>query len=160
MQKSSFYAVSISKLIIMSTLTFGLYDIYWAYKHWKMLEDRNGIHVLAAVRALFLRFFLWSLARHTSKLTKSSHFKKYHPVVLGISYFILTMLWRAPEPYDWFSFLSTASLIPIQMAINEYAKKEEPTTKISSSYSKKEIIMLLIGGMLLLFSVADSLLIL
>src|SRR5258708_37159984 len=47
------YIISIPKLIILSTVTFGIYDIYWFYKQWKSFKAERDLKVTPWARALF-----------------------------------------------------------------------------------------------------------
>ena len=37
-----YYPVSTTKLVVLSILTGGLYEIYWFYKNWKWIKQRDG----------------------------------------------------------------------------------------------------------------------
>ena len=37
-----YFPVSTTKLIVMSVCSFGLYESYWFYKHWKQIKDNSG----------------------------------------------------------------------------------------------------------------------
>ena len=36
-----FFPVSGLKLVVMSTVTFGLYEIYWFYQNWWLVKQRH-----------------------------------------------------------------------------------------------------------------------
>src|SRR5258708_1698326 len=37
-----FFSVSLLKLLVMSTVTLGLYDLYWFYKNWTFVKERTA----------------------------------------------------------------------------------------------------------------------
>lgn len=42
-KKPQLYVVSISKLIIMTSLSMGLYLYYWHYRHWLFIRGQHGL---------------------------------------------------------------------------------------------------------------------
>jgi hypothetical protein len=59
-RKRYFFDVSILKLVVMSTVTFNLYQIYWFYKNWRLAKER-GENVIPLLRTLFAVLFAYSL---------------------------------------------------------------------------------------------------
>ena len=59
-QEEIFYSVSIIKFIVLSFFSFGIYNIFWLYKNWKIIKQRelNDIHPIP--RAIFGYFFIMS----------------------------------------------------------------------------------------------------
>ena len=56
-----FFAVSLPKLAIMSIFSFGLYQVYWFYRNWQLIEKREGRDFALMARALFSVFFCYRL---------------------------------------------------------------------------------------------------
>lgn len=50
----------VAKLIVMSTATFAMHQIYWFYKNWKFAKER-GEHVIPLLRAIFGVLFAYFL---------------------------------------------------------------------------------------------------
>jgi len=48
-----FFAVSTTKLLVMSMCTLTFYQLYWFYQNWARLKVRNRSNILPALRALF-----------------------------------------------------------------------------------------------------------
>jgi hypothetical protein len=49
-----FFPVSPLKLVVMSTVTFGIYELYWFYQNWKLVKHRTRRDIMPFWRA-FLR---------------------------------------------------------------------------------------------------------
>ena len=47
----AFFAVSPLKLIVMSTATLGIYELYWFYKNWKLIKQRTESNIMPFWRA-------------------------------------------------------------------------------------------------------------
>ena len=59
--KTAYYTVSRTKMVILSVFTLNLYTIYWFYKHWQQQKVNAGVDCLPALRAIFQIFFVFSL---------------------------------------------------------------------------------------------------
>lgn len=56
-----FLSISAGRLIGMSIATFGIYRMYWMYRNWRYLKDRQVLECRPFWRALFGVFFVFSL---------------------------------------------------------------------------------------------------
>ncbi|NMP31057.1 hypothetical protein HII17_05715 [Thalassotalea sp. M1531] len=56
-----FYAVSQKKFLIMFLGTFGIYSIYWFYKHWSLYKESENEAMWPVMRSIFQVFFTHSL---------------------------------------------------------------------------------------------------
>lgn len=71
---ANFYVVSHKKFLVLMTVTFGLYSIYWFWKHWHTWKNTadpsisTDVNIWPIPRALFNIFFIHSL------------FKKFHQI--------------------------------------------------------------------------------
>lgn len=59
--ESSFFPTSITKLVVLSVVTMGLYSIYWFYKQWKYQARNMDKKIYPFARAIFNIFFTHSL---------------------------------------------------------------------------------------------------
>jgi|SRR3989344_2779784 len=144
--------ISVNKLIFLSVLTFGLYEIYWFYKQWKALKEIKDLNITAWARGLFAPLFSYSLFKQFFELAKHETKKNYTSAGwLATGYIILNLLWRLDNPYWLISFASILTLIPVQNAINEYWLSKHPKHKISSDYKGFETAILVIGGLFMIF---------
>ena len=56
-ESAPFFAVSVPKLILLSTCTSGLYELFWFYKNWRLVREREDSDILPFWRAFFGFFF-------------------------------------------------------------------------------------------------------
>lgn len=119
------YVISTGKLIILSITTFGLYEIYWFYKHFKSFKAEGDWKITPWARALFATIMSYSLFKHVSeKVNKLDKNEELNAGGLAILYFIFITLARLPDPYWWLSLLTIIPLIPVQNAVNYYWNKK------------------------------------
>jgi len=57
------YVVSISKLIIMSASSMGLYLVYWSYRHWLLIRGQRGLKLFPLLCAIFSALTMYSLMK-------------------------------------------------------------------------------------------------
>ena len=50
-----YFPVSLLKLVIMSTCTFGIYELYWFYRNWCFVRTREAPEIMPFWRAFFSR---------------------------------------------------------------------------------------------------------
>jgi hypothetical protein len=152
------YVISTTKLVVLSTLTFGLYEFYWFYKHFKSFKSESNWNITPWARAFFAVFNSMVLFRRVSDLAnKYDKSKGLQVTALGIAYFILSSLWRLPDPYWFLSLLTVLPLIPVQITINFYWHQKYGNKLKESSFGLGSWITTIIGGIILLLAVYGTL---
>lgn len=147
------YVISTAKLIVLSIATFGLYEIYWFYKHWKSLRADRNLKVTPWARALFATIMSYSLFKNVSNAVKDVDKNKgLEAGGLAVAYFILVILWKLPEPYWWLSMLSFLPLIPVQNTLNYYWEKKFGNNLVRSKFGTWNYIWTIIGSILLILA--------
>src|SRR5580698_7122097 len=66
-----FFPVSPLKLVVMSTVTFGLYEVYWFYQNWKLIKQRTGLNIMPFWRAVFGVLFCYPFFREVEDAAAS-----------------------------------------------------------------------------------------
>jgi hypothetical protein len=126
-EEPHWFAVGIPKLIVMSTLTLGIYEVYWLYKHWRRVADR-GDDVMPLARAIFAVLFCHGLFARIRDSAEENGFSMRAPVLLlTIGFIGLTLLARLPEPYWLVSMLSVWPLAHVQLAANQVSARLTPS---------------------------------
>lgn len=105
-----FFPVSVTKLVVMSTVTLGLYQLYWFWRNWILVKNRERTRILPFMRALFPVFFVYALFDRIYEEQPRSR----PPVLLAIAWVLLSIAWRAPDPWWLIAFASVLPLIPVQ----------------------------------------------
>ena len=142
------HIISVSKFIILSVLTFGIYEVWWMYKAWKFFKQRDMDDSTPAARAIFWIFFLTPLLEDIKKFAKENNYTKSYPSTkLSIGFFVFTIAARLPDPYWLISIFSFMFLIPAFTAFN-HARINSPNIESinQSSFSGKQFILIVIGA--------------
>ena len=117
-----FFPVPVTKFVVMSLATAGLYELYWLYRNWCLVRDRERTDIWPFWRAFFGYFFIYPLlARIYDQQPRSRT-----PVLLAVGWIGLNLLWRLPDPYWFVSFLSLFLLLPAQLVANRRNAKAAP----------------------------------
>jgi len=151
-----YFAVSKTKLIVMSLCTGGIYEIYWFYKNWKLIKERTGQNIRPFWRAMFSIFFCHSLFKSVqSSVNSHRRQSSINPGWLAVSYIVLCSTWRGPDPFWLISSLSVLPLLPVQGLVNGINAKAAPAADRNSNFSISNIIVMIIGGILLTFAALE-----
>ena len=153
-----YYPVSTMKLVVLSILTGGIYEIYWFYKNWKWIKRRDGSSIWPFARGLFSVLFYYpflaDLGRH-----EGPHGKVPVPGAAGLAalYFALAVVWQLPDPWwlvSWFTFVA---LVPAARHIAELNRSAPETLAENSRWRIRHGVLLVLAGPLVLFTFASSL---
>jgi hypothetical protein len=152
-----FFGVSPLKLVLMSTVTFGIYELYWFYKNWKLIKQRTESNIMPFWRAFFLVFFCYSCFREVKDVAASRGVSfPSSPGMLAAGWIILTILWQLPDPYWFVCFLAPLMLVPVQNAINRLNAVIAPDHSPNSRFSAWNIVGLVVGGILFVFTIIGT----
>ena len=141
------HAVSTTKLVVLSLVTFGLYEIYWFYRNWKLMRDRQGEAVSPFWRAVFSPLTAYSLFERIKGIEGPGREAGWGASGLAVAYLLTISAWRLPDPWWLVSLLSFVVLIPVQGTINEVAV--ERGLQVDRSFSGWNVMALVVGGVLL-----------
>ena len=149
-----FFPVSILKLIVMSVCTFGIYEIYWYYKNWQFIKERENLDIMPIWRAAFAYFFCYSFFRKVQTTASSLGLTRSiaaEPLALG--WIVVALLWLLPDPYSLITHFSVLFLIPVQILANEINAKLSLGHDENGRFTVWNIVAIVFGGMLFLLVV-------
>src|SRR3954469_21633587 len=128
---SPFFAVTLFKYVLIFVCTFGLYQVYWFYKNWELIKEREGfagLRISPMPRAIFSIFFCYQCFAEVRDYE--------HPAVpprgllagpLAAGWIVLAVMWRLPDPYWWLSALGFLFVLPVQRRVNEINAEVAPS---------------------------------
>lgn len=114
----SIVALPISKLVVMSILTFSFYQIYWFYRTWR-IRRKAGEEVSPFWRAVFGVLFFPALASRVREKRLFHDLEAgFSPITVSVLYFVFQLVWRLPDPAWLAGLLSFLPLAVVQARIN------------------------------------------
>lgn len=127
--------VQYNKLVILSLLTFGLYELLWLYRMWRYVQRAEGSAIWPWARALFAPIWYYPLLKRLNVRG---------PIGLTVAFWFLGALYRLPGPYWLLAFLSFLPLLPALRAANELNRGSEALTP-SFAWRKRSVAILVLG---------------
>ena len=147
--------IPITRLLLMSAVSLGLYEVYWIYKNWQYVKERDGLEIHPFWRAVFGIFFIYGIMdmiRNDEEMNNLVE-ANFSPGFLAAGWIALTVVSNLASRAENFTFslipylLSYASvlfLVPVQAYVNRVNAMMQPRPAWAR-WSKGHIVCLIIG---------------
>jgi len=142
------YIITPKKFLILHTLSMGIYTVWWVYKVWRFLIQRNDSNANAALRTVFEIVYFIPRCTQILRLAKSRGYRRtYSPTILYLLYFFFVLLSLTPPPLFLFCIMSGLFFVQPLMAFNYIlSKSPELDVVIDRRFSVTETIIAVLGG--------------
>lgn len=151
-----FFPVSVTKLLVLSICTFGLYEIYWFYRNWQLVKRRENSDIIPALRSIFGVLFCYALFRRVRDEAENHRTKPIPAGPLAAGWIVLTVLWRLPGAYWLVTFLAILFMLPVQRAANAINRQAVPDHDPNSHFSGWNITAVVLGGLFFVLSLIGT----
>lgn len=152
-----FFPVSLLKLVVLSTCTFGLYEMYWFWRNWNRIRVLGEPEIKPSLRAFFLIFYCYPCFIRIKLVGISRGVISAPPFgLLAICYILATFLWRLPAPLWLICFIKVAFLLPVQSYVNQINAVASPGHDPNSRFSIGNWIAVVLGGLLFVLVVIGT----
>jgi hypothetical protein len=130
-----FLYIPVARLILMSIVSFGLYEVYWIYKNWRYVKERYNLNIRPFWRGWFGIFYCHSLLRriHGDNEARSILMPSFSPGVLATGWVVLRIFadLLACSPSVAAHLISAfipsfLCLVPVQNYINAVTQRRNP----------------------------------
>jgi hypothetical protein len=154
-----FFAVSIPKLLLMSTCTLGVYPIYWFYRNWTLIAYQERLAIMPLMRGIFAIFFCHGCFRRIRDFEHAGVSARSVPAgLLAAGYIVANIAWRLPGSFMLIGFTAPLFLIPVQRRANEINTAIEPAHDRNSRFTPLNWVALIVGGLLVVLAIIGTLL--
>ena len=153
--KLYFETIPVSKVIWLSILTCGIYEIVWFYKIWKTLKEKFGYKNIPILRAIFAEFTSFWLFPLLNRYVKKFNIKPFSPILFAILYLILYMSYKLPGILWLISIATFVVIAIIQSKINKVNEQNFPEAPVNK-WCGINTFWSVIGGMLLCLGIAGT----
>jgi hypothetical protein len=148
------HAVEVFKLLLLSIVTLGMYEIFWFYRNWSRVRER-GRDISPFWRAFFSPLWCFSLFDEVRDQADAAQVKvRWPPIPLALAYFVLSVVWRLPDPWWLLTFVSVLPMVPVQLTINELAVRRG--VRPDATLNAKHIVVIVVGGIVLFLGVLGT----
>lgn len=152
-----YFSMTPVRLVTLSLLTFGIYDLYWFYRNWKQIRAATDEKLSPFWRVVFTVFYIWPLFQRITDAAETRGYKMPAPPnVLSLLYVVGIIAGNALAKIDEFnlaySFTAIALLMvtslvlaPIQAAANFNNSRLPKNVQQIPRKKVPEIIVIAIG---------------
>lgn len=163
------FSVGLTKLIVMNIATLGIYSIYWQYKHWQIIKEREDSEILPLLRAIFAPIYYYFLLGKINKAAEECGSKARSPqitltlvyVLLFLSNIFIGSISLELDLLVWFvQFAMVPFLVMLPQSVAEKVNKRSiPNYKVNARFSELNWLAIVLGiglQLLLLLAAAGS----
>lgn len=155
-----FYVVSTTKVAVLSIVTFGMYELYWFWRHWKLHKIDRKLDIWPVPRAVFSIFFAHALNREIDhRIQHNGERHRWSPGGWATLYVVTAIGNRLASrlPEDVFSaemallpavaavLSATASLFHAQRAAN--IASGDPQALSNNRFTAANWVWIVLGGL-------------
>jgi hypothetical protein len=153
--EAPFYPVATHKFIVMSICTFGLYELYWAYKCWTRIEKRSPTKLRPFWRAFFGRLYAFDLFARVQDYAKQNRVAAgWSSTWLAFLYLAMAIpLWRVNRVLGLVSMLSFLPLLPVVNTVQAIRRSGKFRERLSDQYTGAHVAIIIVGGALVALGV-------
>jgi hypothetical protein len=142
-----YFPVSLLKLVVMSICTVGIYELYWYYKNWCLIKEREKLKIMPFWRAFFAYFFCYSLFKRIDATARSQKVQKsIAPGPLAAGWTITTLMMKLPGAYCLVTYLAVLFLLPVQSLVNEINRVACPNHSPNSKFTGWNVPVVVVGA--------------
>lgn len=153
-----FFPVSRLKLLVMYTVTFGLYQVFWFYKNWQLFKAKTGDDISPFWRTVFVAFFFYELLHEIEEKARlRGVWADFSPFLLTVVWIGLMVCGRLPDPYFLVSFFSVIILLPVQETVNKLNCVAAPNHNPNDRFSVWNIAAIAVGCSLTVLAIVGTL---
>lgn len=135
-----FFQVSPTKFVVMSIVTLGLYELYWAYRTWSFVKQRDRVRMMPFWRAWFMLFWVFDLLRLIKRDLSPQIPVDYRYGWLTFAYVLLWLSARLPFPLGMVSILGFLPLLPAVVAVNKANLGRIPSDRLNAQFTAWNIV--------------------
>jgi hypothetical protein len=141
-----YFPVSRQKLIVMSVTTLSMYQIYWFYKNWMLLNARKGSGGSPFWRALAAPITAHGLFADVRTDAQSRFVAVgWSSAGLAVIYFALTLCCFLDYPWWTIALGSVFALVPVHGTMEEVNRKVAPSAPRNDGYSAVDALIIVVG---------------
>lgn len=141
-----FVSVPVARFVLMSLVTFSLYEIWWFYRNWKRVKERTGSDIRPFWRAVFSPIFCYQFVQTVR--TTSEKVSVAAPLSAGgiaFAYVAFMLCERLPDPWWWLSMLTFVPLLPVVQHIAQLHHSVYPGFTADAPFGKGHVLTVLVG---------------
>lgn len=158
----NFHPVSEIKFCILSLSTFGLYQVYWLYKQWQFIREKENLALMPFWRAFFAPVWFFSFHHHLKADSMDRFGSNRLPpsfvvFLLFSGYLICTLSSRIDNIFGQLTYISFLFLLPFVNYINYINHENKETIEFNSRFRPRHYILGVFALLLFSYSISAEL---
>ena len=150
-ESNPLFAAGVAKVVVMSLVTLGIYELYWMYRHWRLIQGRDRSDIMPFWRAFFGIFFVYSLFKRMRSDGEAQGVSDSFPAgALATAYILVSLTWRMPEPWWLIGFANIVVCAVAQAYANRVNMAAAPNHERNARFSGLNWLGIVVGGTFLL----------
>lgn len=151
--ETPWFVVGGAKLLVMSVVTLGFYQLYWFYQHWKRVRDVQHDDLWPLPRTIFAIIFSFPLFERISDQA-ADHGIEHVPSAKACAgmYILLSFAWRLPDPWSLIGFFAVLPLVIVQRAASALALQAVPQADPNTRLTGWNWVGVVFGSLLVLLA--------
>jgi len=148
-EKAVFFTASPLKFVVMSVFTLNFYPLYWFYRNFKVIKERDDNKSMPFWRAFFAPFWAFVCFREIATAAAGGSYGQRTGAAngLGAAYFFLNAISRLPDPWGWLSLGAFLTFLPPNGWARAYNLTVEPDLPENSRFTAANIAWMIFGGL-------------
>lgn len=145
-----FFSVSLVKFAVMSLMTLGIYEQYWAYRNWVLIKERERSAIMPFWRGFFLLVWIYPLLiriRDAEEGAEPRPKKTLQVIPVVVAYMLITLLYNLRGPLWMISLLSFVPLLPVQSRVNRLNATSGRTVPANDRFTLANWGWMILGGL-------------
>jgi hypothetical protein len=136
-----------NKFVLLSILTFGLYEIWWIYKSWRYFNERQNLGINSAIRTVFSGIYLIPLMNRIKRNSKDLNINVgYSSIFLFTGYLIFEIIGAVSDEFWLVSVFSFLFLLkPYATLQKSLIKDSEENIRTKNRFNTRQKFLIVIG---------------
>ena len=141
------FSVSTNKLVVMSFLTCGYYELYWFFRNWRAIKIQENKKLSPFWRTILSVFYCYTLFKRMLAAAVAKGYQgKQTPGSLASLYIIFVIIAsKAPTPIDLIGIFSFIPIIYVNNAIRVNNVSINPQYQEHKPFAGGEIAFIIVG---------------
>lgn len=145
-----YYPVTLLKFIALWSLTFSIYGVYWFYRNWKYVRQRDQSDIMPLARGIFYSFWYYPLFKELREDSIRRHGQPRLPApvvgaVLAFAFLILNVAGSFVGYEIFFTCAASLLLLPVVNSINQINGHDDPAYQHNSRWRVHHYLLTLLA---------------
>ena len=153
----TYYPVSLTKLFALSLATLGLYQLFWFYRNWEYIKQRDDSAIMPFWRAIFTPIWFYAFYKDLKRDSEQRFGQSLLPqapwIVLLLTILIAaSAILQIDEPYGLLGLLGVLGLLPFANYILYINRRQPQVIRQHSTIRMRHYLLGCLAATLVVFN--------